>query len=53
VYIDGDKYVQHNPQIGDGLSGLTAALEAMPKQGIIVKYDRIHQVLGEGNLFSP
>jgi predicted SnoaL-like aldol condensation-catalyzing enzyme len=48
-YFDGDKYFQHNPQIGDGLSGLGAALEAMAKQGITIKYDRIHHVLGEGN----
>ena len=24
-YFDGDRYVQHNPQIGDNLSGLEAA----------------------------
>lgn len=48
-YFNGDSYVQHNPQIGDGLSGLGAALEAMAKAGITMKYDRIHTVLGEGN----
>jgi predicted SnoaL-like aldol condensation-catalyzing enzyme len=48
-YYDGDRYIQHNPQIGDGLSGLGAALEAMAKAGVSMKYDRIHKVLGEGN----
>ena len=48
-YYDGDNYVQHNPQIGDGLSGLGQALEAMAKQGITMKYDTIHMVLGEGD----
>jgi predicted SnoaL-like aldol condensation-catalyzing enzyme len=48
-YFDGDAYIQHNPQIGDGLSGLGSALAAMAKQGITMKYDRIHKVLGEGN----
>jgi predicted SnoaL-like aldol condensation-catalyzing enzyme len=48
-YFDGDHYIQHNPQIADGLSGLGAALEAMAKQGVVMKYDRIHRVLGEGN----
>jgi predicted SnoaL-like aldol condensation-catalyzing enzyme len=48
-YFDGDAYTQHNPQIGDGLSGLGSALAAMAKQGITMKYDRIHKVLGEGN----
>jgi predicted SnoaL-like aldol condensation-catalyzing enzyme len=47
-YFRGDSYIQHNPQIGDGLSGLGAALEAMAKAGITMKYDRIHQVLGQG-----
>lgn len=49
AYFDGDNYIQHNPQIGDKLSGLGAALEAMAKQGVTMKYDRIHKVLGEGN----
>lgn len=48
-YFDGDRYIQHNPQIGDGLSGLGNALQAMARQGITMKYDRIHKVLGEGN----
>ncbi len=48
-YFDGDHYVQHNPQVPDGLSGLGAALQAMAKQGIVMKYDRVHRVLGEGN----
>lgn len=48
-YYDGDNYTQHNPQIGDGLSGLGAALQAMAAQGIAMKYDTIHQVLGEGD----
>ncbi|MCU0868816.1 MAG: nuclear transport factor 2 family protein [Burkholderiales bacterium] len=48
-YFDGDRYLQHNPQIPDQLSGLGAALAAMAKQGITLKYDRIHRVLGEGD----
>lgn len=48
-YFDGDNYIQHNPQIGDGLSGLGKALEAMASQGITMKYSKIHKVLGEGN----
>ena len=48
-YFDGDNYIQHNPNIGDGLSGLGQALEAMAKQGIKMEYDTVHKVLGEGN----
>lgn len=48
-YFDSGKYLQHNPHIGDNLSGLGAAMQGMAKQGIKMKYDRIHKVLGEGN----
>lgn len=48
-YFDGDNYIQHNPQVADGLSGLGQALEYMASQGITMKYDKIHRVLGEGN----
>jgi predicted SnoaL-like aldol condensation-catalyzing enzyme len=48
-YFNGDHYLQHNPQIGDGLSGLGAALGAMAKQGITMKYDKPPLVLGSGN----
>lgn len=49
-YFDGDHYIQHNPHIGDKLSGLGAALQAMAKQGVTKKYDRVHKVLGEGDI---
>jgi predicted SnoaL-like aldol condensation-catalyzing enzyme len=48
-YIDGDNYVQHNPNIGDGLSGLGKAFEAMAKAGITLKFDKLHKVVGKGN----
>jgi predicted SnoaL-like aldol condensation-catalyzing enzyme len=49
AYFDGDNYLQHNPQIPDKLSGLGAALQAMAKAGVTMKYDTVHKVLGEGN----
>ncbi len=48
-YFDGDNYIQHNPLVSDQLSGLGAALGEFAKQGLFLKYDKIHQVLGEGN----
>ncbi|MFO0206413.1 MAG: hypothetical protein ACK54L_09755, partial [Betaproteobacteria bacterium] len=45
-YYDGDNYHQHNPQIADGLSGLGAALQAMAKAGVTMKYHKVHKVLG-------
>lgn len=48
-YFDGDNYTQHNPLIPDQLSGLGKAIGEWAAQGITMKYDTIHQVLGEGN----
>lgn len=48
-YFDGDHYIQHNPKVADGLSGLGKALEYMASQGVFMKYHTIHKVLGEGN----
>ncbi len=48
-YFDGDNYIQHNSMVGDGLSGLTKALEEMAKNGITMVYEKNHIVLGEGN----
>lgn len=49
AYFDGDNYIQHNPQIADKLSGLGAAPQEMAKQGVVMKYGHVHNVLGEGN----
>lgn len=49
TYFDGDSYIQHNPAIADGLSGLGAALAEMAKRGVAMTYTQLHKVLGEGN----
>jgi predicted SnoaL-like aldol condensation-catalyzing enzyme len=48
-YFEGNNYIQHNPWVGDQLTGLAAGLQALAKQGLAVKYTRVHKVLGEGN----
>ncbi|GGC98943.1 polyketide cyclase [Undibacterium terreum] len=48
-YFDGNNYIQHSPLVADNLSGLFAGLQALAKQGLAVKYDKVHKVLGEGN----
>ncbi|HTD42168.1 MAG TPA: nuclear transport factor 2 family protein [Mucilaginibacter sp.] len=49
-YYDNDNYIQHNPLVPDHFSGLVKTITEYAKQGItLVKYDKIHQVLGEGN----
>lgn len=49
AYFDGDNYIQHNPSIPDQLSGLGKALGDWAKQGVTMKYNTVHKVLGEGN----
>ena len=48
-YISPTTYLQHNPQIGDGLDGLGSAMKAMGEKGMMMTYEKIHKVLGEGN----
>ena len=48
-YYDGDRYIQHNVSIADGLSGLGAALAAMAEQGIAMVYDKTWFVLADGD----
>lgn len=48
-YYDGDKYIQHNISIADGLSGLGNALAKMAKAGIQMIYNRTFKVLACGD----
>ena len=44
-FFNGDNYIQHNPEVADGVSGLLAAAA---RAGGELKYENIH-LLGEGN----
>ncbi len=48
-YISTEKYLQHNPNVGDGLAGLGKALEDLAKAGMPMKFEKNHRILGEGN----
>lgn len=48
-YFDGDAYIQHNPNIGDGLSALGAAMAAMAQAGQTMAFGKVHKVIAEGN----
>ena len=45
-YVE-DLYIQHNPDLEDGLPSLRAALS--PPHGDTIVYERLHRVLAEGN----
>ncbi len=49
TYINPTKYIQHNPNVADGLNGLGEAMKIMAEQGMMMEYTKIHKVLGEGN----
>lgn len=48
-YINPEKYLQHNSSIADGLDGLGAALQYFAENQMVLQYDTVHRVLGEGN----
>ncbi|RNC90181.1 MAG: hypothetical protein ED555_12215 [Allomuricauda sp.] len=48
-YISTEEYLQHNSAVADGLDGLGAALKYFADNGLVMQYDSIHKVLGEGN----
>lgn len=49
TYISPTNYVQHNPNVPDGLDGLGSAMKMMAESGMSMEYAKIHKVLGEGN----
>ena len=48
-FISSDSYIQHNPNIADGLDGLGTALAASAEQGVEMIYTKTHLVVAEGN----
>ncbi|MEM1119124.1 MAG: nuclear transport factor 2 family protein [Bacteroidota bacterium] len=49
TYINPTKYIQHNPAVADGLDGFGAAMKYFAENGLVMEYDKLHKVLGEGN----
>ena len=48
-YVSTETYLQHNSGIADGLEGLGGALQYFAENGLLLQYDKLHRVLGEGN----
>ena len=48
-FLDPNRYTEHNPGLGDGLSNLRPALEEMEKGRWKINYQRLHRVLAEGD----
>ena len=48
-YISATQYSQHNPNVGDGLAGFGAALQAMAEAGQTMTYESTPIMVVEGN----
>ena len=48
-YISTEKYIQHDPGVGDGLAGFGAAMEELAKAGLGMTIRKTHLILGEGD----
>jgi predicted SnoaL-like aldol condensation-catalyzing enzyme len=49
-YVSNESFIEHNPQIGDGLATLASALSArLANEGYEIQYDKNHRLLAEGN----
>jgi len=48
-FVKDNEYIQHHPDIANGVSGLKAALGAFAKKGIVMEYDKIHAVHAQGS----
>lgn len=51
-YVSTETYIQHNPQVGDGLEGLDAFTAQLAEQGVAMRYDEIHKVVGSGSFVA-
>lgn len=50
IYIDDERFTEHNSRLKGGLSELHSALTVpTPHEGITIRYDRLHRLLAEGN----
>ncbi len=47
--VNPANYKQHNSAVADGLDGLGAALKYFAENDMIMVYDKVHKILGEGN----
>ena len=48
-YINPAKYLQHNPDAGDGLKGIQELMAANAAKGLKIRYDEIGIAVAEGN----
>ena len=48
-FISATKYEQHNPEVADGLEGFGAFMKDLAAKGLVMVYEKLHQIHAEGN----
>ncbi|MDF0604107.1 nuclear transport factor 2 family protein [Neisseriaceae bacterium TC5R-5] len=48
-FISPMQYIQHNPQIADGITGIRSGFQALADAGILIRYSKVHRLIAEGN----
>jgi predicted SnoaL-like aldol condensation-catalyzing enzyme len=49
AYINPNKYIQHNSAVADGLDGFGEAMKYFAENGLVMEYEKVHKILGQGN----
>lgn len=47
-YTDGRNFIQHSPDIADGVEAVIDFLEQLKSEGMQLEYERIHRMIAEG-----
>lgn len=48
-FISKDQFIQHNPQVADGLEGLIEYAKQLASQNMAMSYENIFKIIGQGN----
>lgn len=48
-YVSTETYIQHNPQVADGIDGVGAFMAQMAEAGTPMVYKYVYKILGQGN----
>ncbi|MFK8029861.1 MAG: nuclear transport factor 2 family protein [Gammaproteobacteria bacterium] len=48
-YVSAETYIQHNPQVADGLDGFARFANGLAEQGLSMRYHNIFKLIGQGN----
>ncbi|MEM6640539.1 MAG: nuclear transport factor 2 family protein [Pseudomonadota bacterium] len=48
-FISTEEYIQHNPQVADGIDGFAVFASALAEQGLEMRYEDVFKVVGQGN----